>query len=84
MSAILTSPAPTGRNISTRGKARSATALGHAPQNTSSPEAAKATGELPDGPANQSTVALAKVESHQFIGEQLPKLLDELNEVLSA
>ncbi len=31
---------------------------------------------------NLSAVALAKPEAHQPFGEQLPKLLDELNEVL--
>ena len=33
---------------------------------------------------NLSAVALAKAEAHQLFGEQLPKLLDELNEVLAA
>jgi len=28
---------------------------------------------------NLSAVALAKAEAHQLFGEQLPKLLDELN-----
>jgi len=36
------------------------------------------------GLGNPSAVALAKVEAHQLFGEQLPKLLDELNEVLAA
>jgi hypothetical protein len=36
------------------------------------------------GPGNPSTIALATVEAHQLFGEQLPKLLDELNEVLAA
>ena len=36
------------------------------------------------GLGNLSAVALAKVEAHQLFGEQLPKLLDELNEVLAA
>jgi len=53
-------PAPTGRNMSAQGKARSAAVLGHSSQNSSSPEGAK------EG------------------GEQLPKPLDELNEVLAA
>ena len=35
------------------------------------------------GLGNLSTVALAKVEAHQLFGEQLPKLLDELNQVLA-
>ena len=36
------------------------------------------------GLGNLSAVALAKVEAHQLFGEQLPKLLDEINEVLAA
>ena len=36
------------------------------------------------GVGNLSAEALAKVEAHQLFGEQLPKLLDELNEVLAA
>jgi hypothetical protein len=45
-------------------------ALGHDSQNTSSPEAAKESGGVG--------------KAHQLLGEQLPKLLDELNEVLAA
>jgi len=33
---------------------------------------------------NLSAKALAKAEAHQLFGEQLPKLLDELNHVLAA
>jgi type I restriction enzyme R subunit len=36
------------------------------------------------GLGNLSVVALAKMEAHQLFGEQLSKLLDELNEVLAA
>ena len=41
--------APTGRNKPAQGKERSDAALGHASQNTSSPEGAKEGGELPSG-----------------------------------
>ncbi len=50
-----------------------ASTLGHASQNTSSPEEAQEGGS-PGG--------LGK--AHQLFGEQLPKLLNELNEVLAA
>ena len=36
------------------------------------------------GPGNVSAVASAKAEAHQLFGAELPKLLDELNEVLAA
>ena len=36
------------------------------------------------GLGNSSRRSSAKVEAHQLFGEQLPKLLDELNEVLAA
>jgi len=36
------------------------------------------------GRGNLSAIALAKAEAHQLFGEQLPKVLDELNEVLAA
>ena len=36
------------------------------------------------GLGNLSSVVLAKEEAHQLFGEQLPKLLNELNEVLTA
>jgi hypothetical protein len=36
------------------------------------------------GLGNLSAVALAKAETHPLFSEQLPKLLDELNEVLAA
>ena len=45
-------------------------ALGHPSQNTSSPEGAKESGGLG--------------KAYRLFGEQLPKLLDELNEVLAA
>jgi len=35
----------------------------------------------PHSQGTLSAVALAKVEAHQLFGEQLPKLLDELNQV---
>jgi type I restriction enzyme, R subunit len=35
------------------------------------------------GLGNLSALAFAKVEAHQLFGDQLPKLLDELNEVLT-
>ena len=38
----------------------------------------------PHNLGNLSAVALAKVEGHRLFGEQLPGLLDELNEVLAA
>jgi Type I restriction modification DNA specificity domain len=41
--------APTGRKKPAQGKERSAAALGHASQNTSSPDGAKQGGELPKG-----------------------------------
>ena len=36
------------------------------------------------GLGNLSRRSKAKAEAHQLFGEQLPKLLDELNEVLAA
>ena len=33
---------------------------------------------------NLSAVGSPKVEAHQLFGEQLPRLLDELNEILAA
>jgi hypothetical protein len=36
------------------------------------------------GLGNSSRRSAAKAEAHQLFGEQLPKLLDELNEVLAA
>ncbi len=43
------SPAPSGRNKPAQGKKRNDAALGHASQNTSSPERGKEGGELPNG-----------------------------------
>ena len=60
-------PAPTGRNNSAQGKERNDAALGHAPKNMSSPERAK------EGVSGKV---------HQLFGEQLPKLLDELNPLI--
>jgi type I restriction enzyme, S subunit len=48
-SSAVHSPAPTGRRKLAQGKERSDAALGHAPQNTPSPEGAKELGELPKG-----------------------------------
>ena len=70
MSANAKTAAPTGRKKLAQGKAHSDTALGHESQNTSSTEKAKEDGGLG--------------KAHQLFGEQLPKLLDELNEVLAA
>ena len=49
MSANPETAAPTGRNKPAQGKERSDAALGHASQNTPSPEGAKQGGELPSG-----------------------------------
>ena len=53
MSANPDTAAPTGRNKPAQGKERSDAALGHASQNTSSPEGAKQGGELPRGWSEQ-------------------------------
>lgn len=69
MTAPSPTPAPSGRKIIAQGKEHSDAALSHEPTNMSSPEGAK-----------ESAVGKA----HQLFGEQLPKLIDELNEVLAA
>lgn len=53
MSAKPGTAAPTGRNKPAQGKERSDGALGHASQNTASPEGAKEGGELPRGWSEQ-------------------------------
>jgi len=74
MSVTPATAAPTGRSKPAQGKERSDAALGHASENTPSPGGAKQGGGSLGG--------LGK--AHQRFGEQLPKLLDELNEVLAA
>ena len=66
------SPAPTGRAMPAQAGAAfyAGNALGLDPKNMSSPEGAKEG----DGIG----------KAHQLFGEQLSKLLDELNEVLAA
>ena len=76
---VLHSEAPTGRNMTAQGKERSDAALGLEPKNASSPERANQSGELRGGLGNLSAAALAKVEAHQLFGNDLNRILDELN-----
>jgi hypothetical protein len=81
---VVKAPAPTGRNIPAQGRARSAAGLGHEPQNTSSLGWVKEGRELLGGLGTLSAATLAKAEAPPLFGEQLFKLLDELNAALAA
>jgi hypothetical protein len=58
-SATRRAKAPTGSNISAQGESRSAAALGLEPQNASSPERAKQSGQQPPKLLDQVNEALA-------------------------